>query len=66
MIRVELINSLKFFRTLLAIYLLCFSTGDCARKRKPALQSDLIEEVDAKKLESYLEEEEYLAVFFCK
>ncbi|RWS17098.1 thioredoxin-like protein 1, partial [Dinothrombium tinctorium] len=41
-----------------------FSNVNCAKYRKPALHSDLIEEVDLKRLESLLEDEEFLAVFF--
>uniref|UniRef100_V5H5W3 Putative conserved secreted protein n=1 Tax=Ixodes ricinus TaxID=34613 RepID=V5H5W3_IXORI len=48
------------------LLLLLFSGCPDAKKAKPASQvdSDLIEDVSGKKLESLLETEEYLAVFF--
>ncbi|RWS26787.1 thioredoxin-like protein 1 [Leptotrombidium deliense] len=51
------------FPVLLTLFCCLIITCECVQ-RKPALHSDLIEEVDTKKLDSLLEEEEYIAVFF--
>ena len=38
----------------------------CTKPHKPLLQSDVIEDVDATRLFRMIEEEDYLAVFFCE
>lgn len=37
-----------------------------ALKRRSPLHSDVIEEVEAKRLDNLIQEQDYIAVFFCK
>ena len=46
------------------LLLLCLTPGIYSKKKASA--SDIIEEVDRKKLEKLIQTEEYLAVFFCE
>lgn len=58
--------SLKFYFLFVIIYLCSSINLTSARQRKPVLHSDVIEEVDVKKLEQLIQDTEYIAVFFCK
>ena len=52
--------------TLIVLYLLLIDSNAEAIKRKSPLHSDVIEEVEAKRLDSLLDEQDFIAVFFCK
>ena len=52
-----------FFTLLISSHLDLIS---CTKPHKPLLQSDVIEDVDATRLFRMIEEEDYLAVFFCE
>lgn len=53
---------------LLCVYTILISSSivQCTKPHKPLLQSDVIEDVDATRLFRMIEEEDYLAVFFCE
>jgi len=50
---------------ILVLFSLCLTSIN-AIKRKSPLHSDVIEEVEAKRLEKLLDETDFIAVFFCK
>ncbi len=50
---------------ILLLFSLCLTSIN-AIKRKSPLHSDVIEEVEAKRLERLLDETDFIAVFFCK
>ncbi|XP_054164277.1 uncharacterized protein LOC128961959 isoform X2 [Oppia nitens] len=50
--------------TILLIWILCTSGSIDTIKRKSPLHSDFIEEVEAKRLEKLLDEQDFIAVFF--
>jgi len=54
--------------TISLLWILCTTQWDVsdAIKRKSPLHSDVIEEVEAKRLEKLLDEQDFIAVFFCK
>lgn len=54
---------------LLALIILLLATSGSfvdALKRRSPLHSDVIEEVEAKRLEKLIQEQDFIAVFFCK
>ena len=52
--------------TLILVCLLLIQWSADAIKRKNPLHSDVIEEVEAKRLDQLLDEQDFIAVFFCK
>ena len=52
--------------TIILFTVLCVNPYTEGIKRKSPLHSDVIEEVEAKRLETLLNEQDFIAVFFCK
>lgn len=59
-----LINS-TYYKILIFILLLCITSIHSRVKRRLRLHSDVIEEVETKRLERLLDDLDYIAVIFC-